>query len=218
VYLDDATGIDEYDKNLKTMKTKILSIILLFAVIAGFSQSTYAATTNADYTLLKEIKAINKIVVRGNVELFISDNSVEQVKVYNKYYSENALVQYNNGTLRITSYNAEKLIVWVSTDDLRAVSAYDNAEVRSFGKLSKIEFDVDLHNSASANLNLEAYTANVKLSDRAKAELSGTATEFDLTANVNTTVVKNDFKAQYFTDNKIKTVSAVKTDDLTILE
>lgn len=198
------------------MKTKILSIILLFVAIAGFSKSTYAAI-NADYTLLKEIKAINKIEVRGNVELFISDNSVEQVKVYNKYYSENALVQYNNGTLRITSYNAEKLIVWVSADDLRAITAYDNAEVRSFGKLSKIEFDVDLHNNASANLNLDAYSANVKLNDRAKAELSGTATEFGLTANANTTVVKNDFKAEHINDNKIN-VAAIKADDLTILE
>ncbi|MBS1523215.1 MAG: DUF2807 domain-containing protein [Bacteroidetes bacterium] len=200
------------------MKTRILSIILLFAAIAGFSKSTYAATSNADYTLLKEIKAINKIEVRGNVELFISDNSVEQVKVYNKYYSENALVQYNNGTLRITSYNAEKLVVWVSTDDLRAVTAYDNAEVRSFGKLSKIEFDVDLHNNASANLNMDAYSANVKLNDHAKAELSGNATEFGLTANANTTVVKNDFKAEYITDNKINTATAAKNDDLTILE
>lgn len=200
------------------MKTKILSIILLFVAIAGFSESTYAATTNADYTLLKEIKAINKIEVRGNVELFISDNSVEQVKVYNKYYSENALVQYNNGTLRITSYNAEKLIVWVSTDELRTVSVYDNAEVKSFGKLSKIEFDVDLHNNASANLNLDAYRANVKLNDHAKAELSGTATEFGLTANTNTTVVKSDFKAEHIIDNKINTVTAVKNDDLTILE
>ena len=200
------------------MKTKILSIILLFVAITGFSKSTYAATSNADYTLLKEIKAINKIEVRGNVELFISDSPVEQVKVYNKYYSENALVQYNNGTLRITSYKAEKLIVWVSTDDLRAVTAYDNAEVRSFGKLSKIEFNVELHNNASASLNLDAYSANVKLNDHAKAELSGTATEFGLTANANTTVVKNDFQAEHINDNKINTVNAAKNDDLTILE
>jgi DNA-directed RNA polymerase alpha subunit len=200
------------------MKTKILSIILLFAVVSGFSKSTHAAANSADYTLLKEIKAVNRIEVRGNVELFISDSPVEQVKVYNKYYSENALVQYNNGTLRITSYNAEKLIVWVSTDDLRAVTAYDNAEVRSFGKLSKIEFNVDLHNNASANLNLDAYSANVKLNDHAKAQLSGTATEFGLTANANTTVVKSDFKAEYITNNKINAVTAAKNDDLTILE
>jgi hypothetical protein len=200
------------------MKTKILSIILLFVAMSGLSQSTYAATVNnADYTVLNDIKAINKIEVRGNVELFISDNPVEQVKVYNKYYSENALVQYKNGTLRITSYNAEKLIVWVSTADLRSVSAYDNAEVKSFGTLSKIEFNVDLHNNASAKLNLDAYSANVTLTDHAKAELSGTATEFGLSANASTTVVKNDFIAEHFTHNKINTTAAAKNDELTIL-
>lgn len=201
------------------MKTKILSIILSLAVMSGFSQSGYAATVNkADYTVLNDIKAINKIEVRGNVELFISDNAVEQVKVYNKYYSENALVQYKNGTLRITSYNAEKLIVWVSTDDLRAVSAYDNAQVRSFGKLSKIEFNVDLHNSAFAKLNLDAYSANITLSDHSKAELSGNATEFALSANASSTVIKSDFTVEHFNDNKINATTAVKNDDLTILE
>jgi hypothetical protein len=201
------------------MRTKILSIILLFVAMSGLSQSTYAATANnADYTVLNDIKAINKIEVRGNVELFISDNSVEQVKVYNKYYSENALVQYKNGLLRITSYNAEKLIVWVSADDLRSISAYDNAEVKSFGTLSKIEFNVDLHNNASAKLSLDAYSANVTLTDHAKAELSGTATEFDLRTNASSTVVKNDFIADHFTDNKISTTAAAKNDELTILE
>jgi hypothetical protein len=200
------------------MKTKILSIILLLVAISGLSQSTYAVTVNsADYTVLNDIKAINKIEVRGNVELFISDSSVEQVKVYNKYYSENALVQYKNGTLRITSYNAEKLIVWVSTADLRSVSAYDNAEVKSFGTLSKIEFNVELHNNASAKLNLDAYSANITLTDHAKAELSGTATEFALSAHASSTVVKNDFIAEHFTDNKVNTTAAAKNDELTIL-
>ena len=201
------------------MKTKILSIILLFVAMSGLSQSTYAATVNnVDYTVLNDIKAINKIEVRGNVELFISDNPVEQVKVYNKYYSENAFVQYKNGTLRITSYNAEKLIVWVSTADLRSVSAYDNAEVKSFGTLSKIEFSVDLHNNASAKLNLDAYSANITLTDHAKAELSGTATEFGLSANASSTVVKTGFIAEHFTDNKMITTAAVKNDELPILE
>ena len=201
------------------MKAKFLPIILSLAVMAGLSQSTYAATVNsADYTVLNDIKAINKIEVRGNVELFISDNASPQVKVYNKYYSENALVQYSNGTLRITSYNAEKLIVWISSDDLRAVSAYDNAEVSSFGKLSKIEFTVDLHNNASAHLNLDVYTVNITLSDHAKAELSGTAAELGLSASAGSTVVKNDFTAASRTDNNIKVKAAVSSVDLSILE
>ena len=162
------------------MKTKILSIALLFAVIAGFSKSTYAATINADYTLLKEIKAVNKVEVRGNVELFISDSPVEQVKVYNKYYSQSALVQSQNGVLRIASYSTDKLVVWVTANDLRAISAFDNSEVKSFGDISKIEFDVDLHNQASAKLNIDAFSTSLTVNDDAKATLSGNVTEYAL--------------------------------------
>ena len=185
------------------MKTKILSLIALFIITSGISKSTYAKTvTTADYTILKDIRAVNRIEVRGNVELFISDDQNEQVKVYNKYYAESALVQSANGVLRITSYNPEKLVVWVSMNDLRSVSAYDNAEVRSFGKLSKIEFNIDLHNYATANLNLDAYSANVNVADHAKADLTGTATEFTLNHDKSTSVNKYNFTAAHYIENK----------------
>jgi hypothetical protein len=201
------------------MKTRIFTLIALFVILSGVSNFTYAAAANhADYVVLNDIKTINKIEVRGNVELYISDNSEAQVKVYNKYYSESALVQANNGTLRITSYTNEKLIVWVSTDNLRSVSVYDNATVKSFGKLSKIEFNVDLHNNASANLNLDAYSANVTVKDHAKIELSGNATEFSLDHTAGSTVNSPNFVAEHTNTNKTITIARVATDDLTGLE
>ncbi|MGZ3836123.1 MAG: GIN domain-containing protein, partial [Mucilaginibacter sp.] len=166
------------------MKTKILSVSLMFVVISGILNSTYAATANnTGYTILNNIKAINKIEIRGNVELFISDNPTEQVKVYNKYYSETALVQSSNGVLRISSYTPEKLIVWVTSENLRSVSAYDNAEVRSFGDVSKIEFSIDLHDYATAKLRFDSYSADVTLNDHSKIEVSGTVTEFHVNRN-----------------------------------
>ena len=164
------------------MKTQIITLFTALVLSTGIAKTTYAAAPakNATYTVLTDISAINKIEVRGNVEVYISDGATDQVKVYNKYYGESALVQSKNGILRIASYKAEKLVVWVTAADLRSISAYDNAEVRSFGDLSKIEFDVDLHNNASAKLNLDAYTANITVNDQAKANLSGTANEYDL--------------------------------------
>ena len=102
-------------------------------------------------TVLNNISKISKIEVRGNVELYISDSETDQVKVYNKYYEQSALVQSQNGVLRITSYADQKLVVWIKAADLRAITAYDNAEVRSFGKLSAIELEVNLHNNASVS-------------------------------------------------------------------
>jgi hypothetical protein len=198
------------------MKTKILSIIALFILISGISIPAKAAT--ADYVLLNDVKTINKIEVYGNVELFISTDPTGQVKVYNKYYSENALVQNNKGVLRITSYTAEKLVVWVSLNDLRSVSAYDNAEIRTFGDLSAIELNVDLHNTASAKLSLNAYSANVNLKDNAKIELSGNATHLNVNHSVGSTVNSYSFEAEHYTDNRIVMPIAAKNNVLSILE
>ncbi len=163
------------------MKTTILTIFTALVLSAGIAKTTNAAPAkNENVTVLTGISAINKIEVYGNVELYISDGNKDQVKVYNKYYSESALVQSTNGVLRISSYKAERLVVWVTAYDLRSVSAYGNAEVKSFGDISKIEFNVDLHNNASAKLNLDAYSASVTVNDQARANLSGTVTEVDL--------------------------------------
>ena len=187
------------------MKTAIITIFSALVLVSGIANSTYAATAKNDnntYTVLTDISAINKIEVHGNVELYVSDASSDQVKVYNKYYSESAVVQSKNGVLRITSYKAEKLVVWVSANDLRSISAYDNAEVRSFGKISKIEFDVDLHDNASAKLNLDAYSANVTVKDNAKADLNGSATELNLNRDLDSNVQSKNFTAVHYRENK----------------
>jgi hypothetical protein len=201
-------------QNIKIMKTQIITLFTALVLASGIAKTTYADTAkNETVTVLTGISAINKIEVHGNVQLYISDGSADQVKVYNKYYAERALVQSRNGVLSISSYKAEKLVVWVTAADLRSVSAYDNAEVRSFGELSKIEFDVDLHNNATAKLSLDAFSTNVTLSDNAKADLSGFANEFSLKNSFGSKVNRNNFTAVHFTENK----AAVEDDDLVTL-
>jgi hypothetical protein len=157
------------------MKTIILTTALLLVTVLGINQSTYAATAKDSqaYTVLTDVSTINKIEVHGNVELYVSDGANDQVKVYNQYYKESALVQNQNGTLCISSYKTEKLVVWVTASDLRSLAVYDNAQVKSFGMLSVINLDVDLFNTASAQLNVDAFQANITLNDNAKAKLSG---------------------------------------------
>ena len=186
------------------MKSTILSILTTVLVTLGITNSTFAATqNNVVVTTLTDISSINKIEVYGNVELYVSDGSADQVKVYNEYYGQSALVQSRNGVLRISSYKNEKLVVWVTANDLRSISAYDNAVVKSFGQLSNIELNVDLHNTASAKLNLDAFNATVTVNDRAKADLSGSANEFTLSHNVASSVNNYNFKSVHFTEKKI---------------
>ena len=197
------------------MKTQIITILTALVLVAGVAKADTTATAkNEDVTVLTDVSAINKIEVRGNVLLYISDGSADQVKVYNKYYAESALVKSRNGVLSIASYKAEKLVVWVTAADLNSVAAYDNSEVKTFGDVSKIEFNVDLHNNASAKMSFDAFTANVSVADNAKADISGTATEFNLTRSVGSTVNRTSLSAEYFTDIRTGVAVAPKVDDI----
>ena len=174
------------------MKTQILTIATIFTLALGTVTSASATVKNNNEkevsTTLTNVSQINKIEIHGNVELYVSDGTADQVKVYNRYYAESALVQSQNGVLRISSYTEKKLVVWVTAADLRAITAYDNAEVKSFGNLSKIDLEVNLYNTASAQLNLEAYNANVNVNDRAKVNLSGNVNNYNLKHDQGATV------------------------------
>ena len=182
------------------MKTQILTIATVLSLALANSTNTFAATHSSNVsTVLTDVKHINKIEVRGNVELYVSDGTTDNVKVYDKYYSESALVQNQNGVLRISSYKNEKLIVWVTAAELQSISAYDNASVKTFGKLSGINLDVNLYNHAAANLNLEAFAANINVNDQATANLTGTVNDCNLKYNQSATVNGTNFVATNLT-------------------
>src|ERR1700753_260937 len=120
------------------MKTQIITLLTALVLAAGTTNATFAATAKTDdVTVLTDVSNINKIEVRGNVLLYVSEGNADQVKVYNKYYAESALVKSRNGVLSIASYKPEKLVVWVTAAELSGIAAYDNAEVKTFGEISK---------------------------------------------------------------------------------
>src|ERR1700743_1936480 len=183
------------------MKTSILTLAIAIVTVLGVSQSAFAGNKDREaFTVLTEISNINKIEVRGNVELYLSDGATDQVKVYNQYYSENAVVKSQNGVLKISSYKAEKLVVWVTVSNLCNLSVYDNAQAKSFGKLSALELSVNLYNNASAQLNLDTYSVNMTLNDHATADIEGTTTEAtfgcDYSASLNTTNLNSEHVAK----------------------
>jgi hypothetical protein len=160
------------------MKTPILTLFSALVLSSGIAKAQIATTVKSES--VTSVSAINKIEVHGNVELYISEGPADKVKVYNMYYAENALVHGAKGVLRISSYKAEKLVVWVTAADLRSIAAYDNSEVKTFGNESAIEFNVDLYNNASAKLNFESFSANITVNDLAKVELSGSSNEINI--------------------------------------
>lgn len=185
------------------MKTSAITFAAIVVLALGTVNLSKAVTkTNDSAVVLNNVSKINKIEIHGNVQVFVSGGTSDCVKVYNKYYSENALVQNENGVLRISSYTKDKLVVWVTANDLRSISAYDNAEVKSFGKLSVINLDVNLYNTSKATLDLDSYSASIYVNDRAKINLSGTLDACDLQYSNETTV--NQSALQAGTINSVK--------------
>jgi hypothetical protein len=185
------------------MKTTILTLITL--VTLSTSSLTFANTKTTDDTavVLTDVTRINKIEARGNVEVYITNGIKDEVKVFDNYYAQNALVQSNNGTLRISSYKKDKLVVLVTVTDLRAITASDNATIKSYKSLSALELDVKLNDNATAQLKLDANTANVTANDRAKADLSGTIENYNLTYSQSSTVNRTELVAANRTETLI---------------
>ena len=89
------------------MKTSIKTLIALTITTVALTLSTVnvkAAEPN-QVTVLTEVKKVNKITVSGNVELILVQSADESVKVYDSYFSKNALVQQKDGELRVSSFN-----------------------------------------------------------------------------------------------------------------
>ena len=161
---------------MKTKCTKMLAVtVIAFGVIMITSSKQVHAAETVKVTELKGVKQINKITVIGNVDVYLTQGYAENLKVYDDYYSKNALVQWEKGVLRISSYNKEKLAVWITVTNLTAIEASGNTVIRSMNKLSGINLDITLADGAQANVEAQVVNLNSIVSDSSHLELSGDA-------------------------------------------
>ena len=185
-----------HSKILVIMKTKFITLITIAALTLGKTSATFAANKgNEEITTLTDIGHINAIEAKGNVEIYITNGNKDGVKVFDNYYGKNALVQTENGKLRITSYNAEKLVVLVTVTDLRSIKAYNNAVIKSEGTLSALELNVELNDNAGAQLKLDALAASFKVEDSAKADISGIISDYELNYSRSSSVNRTSLTA-----------------------
>ena len=174
------------------MKTSIKTLIALTitAIVLTAASINVKAEDNTRVTVLSEVKKVNKINVAGNVELILVQSADESVKVYDSYFSKNALVQHKDGELRISSFNKETLTVVVYVANLNSINATNNATVTTYGKFNTLSLDVNLSNNATAVLNTNTINLTTNINGSAGLTLSGTTEEYKATmssfARVNT--------------------------------
>ena len=161
------------------MKTSIKNLFATALTLIVLTSSAFASTDvkENNITILNSLKDINKIEVKGNVELIMVQAPTESIKVYDSYYAKNALVQQQDGVLRISSFQKETLTVAVYVRNLSAVEAGDNAHVKTFGKISFLSLNVKLNGNATADINATTISLTTNVKDSASLNLSGSTTD-----------------------------------------
>ncbi len=162
------------------MKTSIKTLFAAALTLVVLTSSAFASTdvhNNNKVTVLNQVKNITKLDVKGNVDVILVQAETESVKVNDSYYSKNALVQQQDGVLRISSFQKERLTVTVYVRNLASIEAADNASVSTFGKVSFLSLDVNLKDKATADINASTISLYTSIKDNARLTLSGATTE-----------------------------------------
>jgi len=192
------------------MKTKFATTIAAVALLISTS-FTNAKAHNGPVELT-QVGNINKIEASGNVEVYITNGKEDGVKIYNDYYGDNALVQNVDGVLRIASYKTDALIVVVTVNDLRAITANDNAIVKSYNnRLSALSLDIKLNDKAIALLDVDAVAANISVNDQARATLSGMIENYHLDYSKTSSVNKTELEAYTSSEREINEPKHITT-------
>ncbi len=188
------------------MINKYLLRAIVIAAIIIITQTAFAADENGN--VVKSAKGFNKIEVRGNIEVYLMDGDVNSVTTFNNSYGEHVFVQDQNNTLSLSAYTTQALVVYVTAADLRNVSVYDDAVVRSGKSFSSIELEINLYNHATAQLNLQAYNAAINVNDHAKVTLSGNITNCAMQVKKSSSVNSINLVAGNITRNTHSVVKA----------
>ncbi|WP_454801447.1 GIN domain-containing protein [Mucilaginibacter phyllosphaerae] len=176
------------------MKTVIQTIAAIIVLMISASNPSFAGIEHNYHNKvisLPGVNRINKIEARGKIDLYIMYGDSDKVEVNDCYYQQNALVQVEKGILRITSYNNERIKVWVTVNDLRNLLAYDEVYIRSIGRLSTLDLTIELNDRVYAKLNIDCFTTDISLHGNSKADLEGFATKSNLLVNYSATANTN---------------------------
>ena len=188
--------------SIKTLISTLLTTVVLTS--SAFASSDEPKSTNT-ITVLNQVKNISKLIVSGNVEVFLIQAPTESVKVYDSYYSKNALVQQEQGVLRISSFQKETLKVAVYVNNISSIHASDNATIKTFGKVSFLSLDVILKDKATADINANTVSLYTSVIDSASLTLGGTTEDHTAVLGSVAKMSMNQFIA---TNSSISSIAA----------
>ncbi|RDC56806.1 hypothetical protein DU508_06270 [Pedobacter chinensis] len=177
--------------SIKTLFAAALTTIILGTA----SVTSNANENNSYYTKLTSVKNITKIKISGNVKLVLVQDAKESVEVYDNYFSKNALVQEQNGELRISSFTTEPLTVIAHVNNLSVIEASNTSSVKTSGNFNLLNLNVVLNDEASADINANTVNLKTNINGTSSLALSGSTENYTAVLGSVAKVKMNDFTA-----------------------
>ena len=202
------------------MKTSIKTLFAtaLTAIVLTSATAVNAAENNSSYTNITSVKNISKISISGNVKLILVQDAKESVQVYDSYYTKNALVQQQNGELRISSFNKETLTVIAHVNNISSIEASNNSSVSTSGTFNLLNLKVSLNDLATADINTNTVNLNTVVNNGASLKLSGSTDSYTAVLGTIAKVNMNNFSAadSNVSTAPVHTYTASRYDDLKV--
>jgi len=177
--------------SIKTLFAAALTTIILGTA----SVAANANENNNSYTNLTSVKNITKIKISGNVKLILIQDATESVQVYDNYFGKNALVQQQDGELRVSSFAKEPLMVVAHVNNVSSIEASNTSSVKTSGIFNLLDLNIVLSDGATADINANTVNLNTKVNDTATLNLIGSTDSYNAVLGSVAKLNMNDFTA-----------------------
>lgn len=164
------------------MKTSIKTlfatglIALATTTSAVYANDIIKAETTVSASAVN-IASIKKLVIKGNVEVTLSQDRNSSV-LYTNEGNENVLVKKLGNTIFVSSTDNAKIVLYV--DDIYRLDVADNAVVNSKGRLSLKYLQVFLADNAKLGLNAKTEDLYTSIKNNANLSLSGNTDKYKI--------------------------------------
>lgn len=193
---------------MKTSIKTLFAAALTTIILGTASVAANATENNTNYTNLTSVKNISKIKISGNVKLILIQDAKESVEVYDNYFAKNALVQQQNGELRISSFTKEALTVIAHVNNVSSIEASNTSTIQTVGNFNLLDLNVVLNDAATADIKANTVNLSTSINGTSNLVLSGSTESYSAVLGTFAKVGMNDFIAS---NSNVSTAPVVAT-------
>ncbi|GAA3975532.1 hypothetical protein GCM10022246_30050 [Pedobacter ginsengiterrae] len=193
---------------MKTSIKTLFAAALTTIILGTASVAANATENNTNYTNLTSVKNISKIKISGNVKLILIQDAKESVEVYDNYFAKNALVQQQNGELRISSFTKEALTVIAHVNNVSSIEASNTSTIQTAGNFNLLDLNVVLNDAATADIKANTVNLSTCINGTSNLVLSGSTESYSAVLGTFAKVGMNDFTAS---NSNVSTAPVIAT-------